>query len=602
VAGTNYAALSGSVAIAAGSFSATIAVVPVENSIAEGDKTVVVTLGGSADYNVGSPSSATVTVHDNEAPVGPSLTSTPGIVSPGAALLVSWSGIASPTNKDWIGLFATGAADSSSLAWIYVSCTQTAGSASASGACPFGVPSSLANGIYELRLFSNGQTIRLATSLPFAVTTRDTNILITSPARSVAGAPQMATISIDRQECNSVFSIPYIQTSNVLTVNAVTRTIPNGDGVVFVLSNSLVGQLVQVSLSPPFSATFTGLAKGEYRLDSYIVDPSNNIVAGELNHDYATNIGIGDIYVAIGDSITEGYDGVAYNTSAYTSWLQAPIASNDSRNFPQCGISSGFYQDHWQEVSHHITLNNKLEAFFGYPIFILNEGVAGGTTNGYLTRMNNAQWQNRIAKLKPNKWLVHLGTNDGGGSTTFQDLMQGLVNILKGSYAANGRDIILAVPQNGPSWQPYINNLISANGLTPGPDFNSFYSNNTNPPLVMGVHPNIPGHEQMARLWALSILSPRNVAVQQVPGGPLSVSWEDLQQLEPTIAGYKVYYGANPGSLTSVINVGHVTTALFNVPSAGPQTYYFAVQGYDNDAHVPNVTSLSSPVAITVGN
>jgi lysophospholipase L1-like esterase len=343
------------------------------------------------------------------------------------------------------------------------------------------------------------------------------------------------------------------------------------------------------------------LAKGEYRLDAYIVDSGANSVPGELNHDYATNIGIGDIYVAIGDSITEGYDGAAYNTPPYTSWLQAPVASHDFRNYPQCGISSGFYQDHWQEVSHHISLNNELEAFYRYPVFILNDGVAAMTTGYYPIRMNTEQWQDRIAALQPNKWLIHLGTNDGvGGSIEFQNAMQTIVESLIGTYGASGKDIVLAVPELGTNWQPYINNLISANGLTLGPDFNTFYYYNG--VLIPTGHPSIAGHEQMARLWAISIMSPGNVAVQQVASGRLTVSWDDLQLLEPTIAGYKVYYGTNPGSLTSVIDVGHVLSTSFDFPALGGQKYYFAVQGYDNDVHVTNPTALSSPVGIVLGN
>jgi lysophospholipase L1-like esterase len=353
-------------------------------------------------------------------------------------------------------------------------------------------------------------------------------------------------------------------------------------------------------MAQPFSATFNGLAKGEYRVDAYIVDSSQNIVAGQLNHDYATQLGVGDIYVAIGDSITEGYDGIAYNVPPYTNWLQAPMASTDYRNYPQCGVSSGAYQDHWQEASHHITLNDELAAFLGYPVFILNEGFAGITTSGYVSRMGLTQWQNRIAALGANKWLVHLGNNDLAGSPAFQSSLQTIVNSLKGTYGASGTDIVLAIPKNGTSWQPYINNLITANGLLKGPDFNTFYLNHTNPPLVTGIHPNAAGHAQMARLWTLSIMSPENVAVQAA-GGQVSVSWADLQLLEPTIAGYIVYYGTNPASLTNVVDVGHVTTALINVPASGSQTYYFAVQGYDNDAYVPNVTSLSSPVGIAVG-
>jgi hypothetical protein len=178
--------------------------------------------------------------------------------------------------------------------------------------------------------------------------------------------------------------------------------------------------------------------------------------------------------------------------------------------------------------------------------------------------------------------------------------MQNVIDTLKGAYAANGKDIVLAVPQLGSNWQPYINNLISVNGLTAGPDFNTFYYYNSN--LFPTGHPNAAGHEQYARLWTISIMSPRNVAVHQVANGRLSVSWDDLQPLEPTIAGYVVYYGTNPAFPTNVVDVGHVLTTSFDVPALAGQTYYFAVQGYDNDAHGPNRTSLSSPVGIAVGN
>src|SRR5262249_8970218 len=154
----------------------------------------------------------------------------------------------------------------------------------------------------------------------------------------------------------------------------------------------------------PFSVTFTDLAKGEYSLDTYVVDADGEVQNGDLYHDEATRIGIGDIYVAIGDSVTEGYDGTAYDVDPYTDWTVAPVRSGDNRNYPQCGISSGYYQDHWQEVSHHIALNDTLSDYFGYPIFILNEGVAGITSSGYVTRSGISSWEERIAALEPNKW------------------------------------------------------------------------------------------------------------------------------------------------------------------------------------------------------
>ncbi len=56
-----------------------------------------------------------------------------------------------------------------SFAWIYVSCSQTPGSAQAAGSCPFTVPPTAAPGTYELRLFANDGFTRLATSSPLTV-------------------------------------------------------------------------------------------------------------------------------------------------------------------------------------------------------------------------------------------------------------------------------------------------------------------------------------------------------------------------------------------------------------------------------------------------
>jgi hypothetical protein len=91
-------------------------------------------------------------------------------IPPGGTLTVTWTGIATPTPRDWIGLFALGTLNTAFIDWIYVSCSQTAGSPQAFGSCPFIVPASLAPGRYELRLLANdGFTDRLATSSTFTV-------------------------------------------------------------------------------------------------------------------------------------------------------------------------------------------------------------------------------------------------------------------------------------------------------------------------------------------------------------------------------------------------------------------------------------------------
>ena len=454
-----------------------------------------------------------------------------------------------------------------------------------------------ANTLYDFKVFainSYGTGVPVTGS---ATTTPFIGITITSPLRQVSAAPQVATISINRNECNTLFYIPYIQTSDALSVSAVVdgSVLPSGGGVKFVLTNTLSQETVLYDMSLPFAVTFTQLAKGEYTLDTYVVNSSQVVQSGANNHDRATNIGIGDIYVAIGDSVTEGYDGTAYNVLPYTNWTQAPVKSSDNRNYPQCGISSGYYQDHWQEVSHHISLNNKLESYYGYPVFILNEGVAGITSGGYTFRVGFQTWQDRMNALAPNKWLVHLGINDGTGSSVYQNQMQFIIDTLVNDYGATGDDIVLAVPSANNGFHTYITNLITGNDLVAGPDFKTYYFNHSSdlPALYAGVHPTVPGHLQMARLWAISIMSPKGLSVTQA-GLNIALSWNNLSAVEPTIAGYKVYYGNSPTNLNTVLDVGNATSTTITSGLINGQTYFFAVQGYDNDIYTPNTTARSN--------
>jgi len=101
---------------------------------------------------------------------GPLLSVSPGAVNAGGSVTATWSGITAPTSTDWIGLYTPGAADTAFLAWTYVSCTQTPGSATAAGACTFVIPSGLVPGVYELRLLANNVFTRLATSGVLTVT------------------------------------------------------------------------------------------------------------------------------------------------------------------------------------------------------------------------------------------------------------------------------------------------------------------------------------------------------------------------------------------------------------------------------------------------
>ncbi len=67
--GSDFAPLSSSVAFAAGSATSTQTVTVVDDSIAEGNETVVVTVVGGPGYRPGTPASATVTIRDDDADV-----------------------------------------------------------------------------------------------------------------------------------------------------------------------------------------------------------------------------------------------------------------------------------------------------------------------------------------------------------------------------------------------------------------------------------------------------------------------------------------------------------------------------------------------------
>ncbi len=86
---------------------------------------------------------------------GVTLTAGPAIVLPAGSVTATWSGIASPSPTDWVGLYLLGAPDSAVRAWRY-----TGGVAS--GSATVKVPWLTLPGIYEVRLFAANGYARLA--------------------------------------------------------------------------------------------------------------------------------------------------------------------------------------------------------------------------------------------------------------------------------------------------------------------------------------------------------------------------------------------------------------------------------------------------------
>ena len=66
--GSDYQPLSGSITIPAGSPSASVPVIPIDDSVVEGDESITVTLTNNAAYDIGTPGVATILLRDNEFP------------------------------------------------------------------------------------------------------------------------------------------------------------------------------------------------------------------------------------------------------------------------------------------------------------------------------------------------------------------------------------------------------------------------------------------------------------------------------------------------------------------------------------------------------
>lgn len=237
----------------------------------------------------------------------------------------------------------------------------------------------------------------------------------------------------------------------------------------------------------------------------------------------AVAVGVGTVVAALGDSITEGYFGAGFRRplSLLTAAEFPPEAvSRDRRNFPQYAPTS---QTHLPEINCFASwlggLNDQLAAAWGHPVFIANEGWGGITATGYLEMARTDRgWQQRLRRLAPTLWLIHLGVNDGRqgrAAAAVREDLEALVTLLCSDYGAAPERILLARPSydyhEGAAARlartaAAIDALCAQRGVTPGPDFFTAYAVDRERWYGADpVHPNPQGMARMADLWAEAI-------------------------------------------------------------------------------------------------
>ena len=167
-AGSDFTAVSQTISFANGdTANKTVSVPILNNGVVEPSETVNLALSNpTGGATVGTPGSAVLTIVDDDS-TSPTMSVSPTTIARGSSVTAAWSGIASPTTTDWMALYVPGTPHTSFITWVYVSCSKTQGGAAASGSCAFVIPSTIAAGTYEMRLFANGQYLLLTNSNTF---------------------------------------------------------------------------------------------------------------------------------------------------------------------------------------------------------------------------------------------------------------------------------------------------------------------------------------------------------------------------------------------------------------------------------------------------
>jgi lysophospholipase L1-like esterase len=324
------------------------------------------------------------------------------------------------------------------------------------------------------------------------------------------------------EDIQGSYTIPHIQSSHDLDFE-VRFSHPSAVAarVELLQNGSPCSTIREASHQSPMVHFYT-LEPGEYDIRVSFQDCDGALISQELH----TGFAIGTVIGAIGDSITEGYHGKGYwrdNLDLTAADFPSESVSKDGRNFPQFSPTTHV---HRPEINCYASwmprLNDLLSAQWQHPVFIANEGWGGIDTARYLEMMKGDRgWQDRMQKLRPSLWLIHLGVNDERAQKAPAEVaanLHAIIDLLASDYLAEPAGIFLATPcyDYAPDAETYlaayreeIIKLIDARGLRCGPDFFSAYSKDKE--LHYGedpVHPNEAGMELMANLWAKALLSP----------------------------------------------------------------------------------------------
>ncbi|MEA3478198.1 MAG: GDSL-type esterase/lipase family protein, partial [Bacteroidota bacterium] len=282
-------------------------------------------------------------------------------------------------------------------------------------------------------------------------------------------------------------------------------------GVLFVLDEDSGPSHPEVlDLNPPFEVTFYDVSLAEHQINAYLTDAAGDPIVGNATQDVVYNVGVGDYYVAMGDSITHGFaDDDALDD-----------VSLDGRN------DGGGYSP---------VLNDLLTSTTMFPHAIENEGVPGAVSADGVVAISNLLTKHAQAV----RFLILYGTNDVGMMPpvpsgrnlypgdpdypgTFKANIQQIIEVINndGKEACIAKVPVQLADCSGCEWYSEPDNgarnaIVKDYNIAlrelkdyPGnninvvpPDFYIYYLNNYQTEYADWLHPNGAGYQSMADMW-----------------------------------------------------------------------------------------------------
>ena len=290
------------------------------------------------------------------------------------------------------------------------------------------------------------------------------------------------------------FSIPvtaFEQVTDQLEVSAVVRNLPVGGRVELVLDGDVSNTIYKES----FLTDFFNVLSGYHDIEAVLFDRFDNMLYSIFAKDTNENIGMaGDIFVAIGDSITQGL---------------GDDFESDDLSVNGTNISRGFTP----------VLTDHLSSCLNNPVTVINEGIGGTFSYDGAYRLASTIQRHTKALY----WLIAFGTNDARApislpsgvlcieddcGDTFKEYMRSMIIELQDAgkipvlaLVPFSLDMTVAEDLLVQEYNQVISDLIDENNLiAEAPNFYTYFKNNTDE-LFDGLHPNGQGYIKMADMW-----------------------------------------------------------------------------------------------------